>query len=224
MWFMKRMHAFKAAIDAGKEDEISVGTFNYPILMAADILLYDPDLVPVGKDQKQHVEYARDIAQKFNHQFGETFKLPAPYIQETVATVPGIDGRKMSKSYNNYIGLFDDADTIRKKVARITTAAIPVEAPKDPDTCHIFALTKLFLDEPQQQALRARYLAGGVSYKDLKVELSDLIIAFTQPLIERYHSYSDEQIIALLASGAEQVRPLAEQKIKDISAKVGFTL
>ncbi len=224
MWFMKRMHAFKAAIDAGKEDEISVGTFNYPILMAADILLYDPDLVPVGKDQKQHVEYARDIAQKFNHQFWETFKLPAPYIQETVATVPGIDGRKMSKSYNNYIGLFDDADTIRKKVARITTAAIPVEAPKDPDTCHIFALTKLFLDEPQQQALRARYLAGGVSYKDLKAELSDLIIAFTLPLIERYHSYSDEQIIALLSSGAEQVRPLAEQKIKDISTKVGFML
>ncbi len=224
MWFMKRMHAFKAAIDAGKEDEISVGTFNYPILMAADILLYDPDLVPVGKDQKQHVEYARDIAQKFNHQFGETFKLPAPYIQETVATVPGIDGRKMSKSYNNYIGLFDDAETIRKKVARITTAAIPVEAPKDPDTCHIFALTKLFLDESQEQVLRSRYLAGGVSYKDLKAELSDLIIAFTQPLIDRYHSFSDAHVISLLADGAEQVRPFAEQKIKDISAKVGFML
>jgi tryptophanyl-tRNA synthetase len=224
MGFMKRMHAFKAAIDAGKEDDISVGTFNYPILMAADILLYDPDLVPVWKDQKQHVEYARDIAQKFNHQFGETFKLPAPYIQETVATVPGIDGRKMSKSYNNYIGLFDDPEIIRKKVARVTTAAIPVESPKDPDTCHVFALYKLFLDPAGEQALRARYLAGGVSYKDLKAELSDLIIAFTQPLIDRYHAYTDEHIIAILAVGAEKVRPLAEQKIREVSSKVGFTL
>lgn len=157
--FMKRMHVYKAAQDLGKEDDLSVGTFNYPVLMAADILLYDPHLVPVGKDQKQHVEYARDIAAKFNHLFGETFILPEPYIQETVATVPGIDGRKMSKSYNNYIGLFDDAEIVRKKVARIPTDAIPVADPKNPDTCNIFALYKLFLSEDEQTLLRNRYLA-----------------------------------------------------------------
>lgn len=166
--------------------------------MAADILLYDPDLVPVGKDQKQHVEYARDIAQKFNHMFGETFSLPDAYIQESVATVPGIDGRKMSKSYNNYIGLFDDPETIRKKVSRIPTAAIPVEDPKDPDTCNVFAVFKLFLHEKEEQSLRNRYLAGGVSYKDLKAELSEKIIAFTQPIISRYESIDDAFVVNLL--------------------------
>lgn len=220
--FMKRMHAFKAAVDTGKEDDISVGTFNYPILMAADILLYDPHYVPVGKDQKQHVEYARDIAQKFNHQFGETFRLPEPLIAEAVATVPGIDGRKMSKSYNNYIGLLEDAESVRKKVARIPTAAIPVEAPKDPDTCHIFAIYKLFLDEAGQTDLRNRYLAGGVSYKDLKAELSAVISEFLTPIQERYTAYTDEAIIAILRRGAEQVNALATAKIQDVYSKVGF--
>ena len=192
--------------------------------MAADILLYDPDLVPVGKDQKQHVEYARDIAQKFNHQFGETFKLPEPFIEESVATVPGIDGRKMSKSYNNYIGLFDDAELIRKKVARVPTAAIPIADPKDPETCHVFALYKLFLDTEEEQSLRDRYLAGGVSYKDLKAELSDRIIAFLDPIKARYNDYSDEHIISLLQQGAEVVRPYAEAKMDDVYKKLGFRL
>lgn len=224
MWFMKRMHAYKAAVDQWKEDDISVWTFNYPILMAADILLYDPELVPVGKDQKQHVEYARDIAGKFNHMFGETFLLPEPYIQETVATVPGTDGRKMSKSYNNYIWLFDDAETVRKKVARIPTDAIPVADPKNPDTCHIFALYSLFLNQDEEQQLRKRYLAWWVSYKDLKAELSDIIIAFNQPIIERYQTISDQDVVNLLQQWADAVRPLAEQKIRDVYTKVWFTL
>lgn len=222
--FMKRMHAYKAAVDTGRDDEISVGTFNYPILMAADILLYDPDLVPVGKDQKQHVEYARDIAQKFNHQFGATFRLPEPFIEEAVAVVPGIDGRKMSKSYNNYIGLFDDSETIRKKVARIPTAAIPIADPKDPETCHVFAMYKLFLDVSEEQVLRDRYLAGGVSYKDLKAELSDRIITFLEPIKTRYDDYSDETIIALLKQWAAAVRPVAEAKVNDVYKKLGFIL
>lgn len=224
IWFMKRMHAYKAALDLGKEDDLSVWTFNYPVLMAADILLYDPAYVPVGKDQKQHVEYARDIAQKFNHLFGETFILPEPYIQESVATVPWLDGRKMSKSYNNYIWLFDDAETVRKKVARIPTAAIPVADPKDPETCNIFAIYKLFLSEEQQVTLRDRYLAWGVSYKDLKSELSDSIISFTQPIIDRYNHIDDAFVIDLLYSWAQYVRPLAQQKVQDIYKKVGFTL
>jgi len=117
----ERMHGYKDAINKGKAGEISVGVFTYPILMAADILLYDIDVVPVGKDQKQHVEYARDIAEKFNKLFGETFKMPEPKIDSNVATVPGIDGRKMSKSYNNYIGLMDDEKTVLKKVKLIST-------------------------------------------------------------------------------------------------------
>jgi tryptophanyl-tRNA synthetase len=224
IWFMKRMHAYKAALDLWKEDDLSMGTFNYPVLMAADILLYDPTYVPVGKDQKQHVEYARDIAQKFNHLFGETFLLPEPYIQESVATVPGLDGRKMSKSYNNYIGLFDDAETVRKKVARIPTSAIPVADPKDPETCNIFAIYKLFLMNEEQETLRARYLAWGVSYKDLKTELSEQIIAFTQPIIDRYAQIDDQSVIDLLVKWAEYVRPIAQQKIQDVYQKVGFNL
>ena len=222
--FMKRMHAYKAAVDLGKDEEISVGTFNYPILMAADILMYDPHYVPVGKDQKQHVEYARDIAQKFNHMFGETFRLPEPFINEAVATVPGIDGRKMSKSYNNYIGLFDDPELIRKKVARIPTAAIPIEAPKDPDVCNVFALYKLFLDEQQEQKLRQRYLAGGLSYKDLKAELSEQIISFVAPLQECYAALDDAYVLEILKKGAEAVRPIAEQKVQEVYEKVGFKL
>lgn len=223
VWFMKRMHVYKAAQDLWKEDDLSMWTFNYPVLMAADILLYDPDLVPVGKDQKQHVEYARDIAQKFNHLFGETFILPEPYIQASVATVPGIDGRKMSKSYNNYLGLFDDAETIRKKVARIPTAAIPVADPKDPDTCHVFSLYKLFLDETEQVALRERYTAWWLSYKELKQELADRIIAFTAPIIDRYSALEDSTIHTLLDQGKTYVQGLAKAKIQDVYQKVWFT-
>jgi tryptophanyl-tRNA synthetase len=224
LWFMKRMHAYKAAVDTGKEDDITMGTFNYPVLMASDILLYDPHIVPVGKDQKQHVEYARDVAQKFNHQFGDTFILPEPYIQESVATVPWIDGRKMSKSYNNYIGLFDDPETIRKKVARIPTDAIPVADPKDPETCNIFAIYKLFLDEIEQKKLADRYRAGGLSYKDLKAELSDRIISFTTPIIERYAAIDDQMVQDLLIEGAKHVAPRATAKIHDVYAKVGFSM
>lgn len=222
--FMKRMHAYKAAFDDGRSDEISMGTFNYPILMAADILLYDAQYVPVGKDQKQHVEYARDIAQKFNHSYGETFVLPEPLIREEVATVPGIDGRKMSKSYNNFIGLFDDAETVRKKVARIPTDALPVEAPKDPTTCNVFAIYKLFLDATQETALRERYLAGGLSYKDLKWELAEQISTYLAPLQERYHAISDEEVRQVLAAWQEVAGAYAAGKIAQVYEKVGFIL
>jgi tryptophanyl-tRNA synthetase len=127
--------------------------------MAADILLYDTDIVPVGQDQKQHVEYARDIAQKFNKIYGETFVVPAPYIKESVSVVPGIDGRKMSKSYNNYIGLLDDEKTILKKIKQIPTDAKTIEEPKDPDTCNVYKICKLFLNAEEDQALRAKYQA-----------------------------------------------------------------
>lgn len=127
--------------------------------MAADIILYDVNLVPVGKDQKQHVEFARDIAQKFNKQFGDTFVVPQPYIQEDVATIPGIDGRKMSKSYNNYIGLLDDEKTLMKKVKQISTDTKTVEEVKNPDECNVYKILKLFLNEQENSDLRNKYLA-----------------------------------------------------------------
>ncbi len=224
MWFMKRMHVYKASVDQWVQDDISVGTFNYPILMAADIILYDADLVPVGKDQKQHVEYARDIAGKFNHMFGETFVLPEPLIGEDVATIPGIDGRKMSKSYNNYIGLFDDEKTVLKKVKRIPTSATPIEDPKDPDICHVYSIFKLFLDAEEDVTLRKRYTAGGLGYGQVKQELAARITAFLQPLQEKYASITDADVQAILAAGAASVWPIAEEKIADIYKKVWFSL
>ena len=128
--------------------------------MAADILLYDADMVPVGQDQKQHLEYARDMAQKFNRAYGETFKIPSPYINKDVAVVPGIDGRKMSKSYNNYIGLLDDEKTISKKIKQISTSTQTVEESKNPDECNVYKMCKLFLTPEEDESLRKRYLAG----------------------------------------------------------------
>lgn len=224
MWFMKRMHAYKAAVDQGKGDEISVWTFNYPILMASDIILYSPDLVPVGKDQKQHVEYARDIAGKFNHMFGETFKLPEPMIKASVATVPWTDGRKMSKSYNNYIGLFDDAKVVKKKVMRIPTAAVSIESPKNPDECNVYKIYKLFLNSDENKILRERYEAGGLWFGDIKKELVEKIVNFLAPIQQRYQEITDEQVLEILKKGAKQVARIAEEKIREVYEKVGFRL
>ena len=218
------MHAYKAAVDQGKGDKISLGSFNYPILMAADIILYDANFVPVGKDQKQHVEYARDIAGKFNHLFGETFVLPEPMIGAEVATVPGTDGRKMSKSYNNYIGLFDDEKTVLKKVKRIPTSAVPIEAPKDPDECNVYAIYKLFLDTDQDVILRKRYTDGGLSFGTVKEELATMITNFLTPLQQKHEEITDEQVQEILHTGAAAVAPIAEKKIADVYGKVGFML
>jgi tryptophanyl-tRNA synthetase len=222
MWFMWRMHAYKAHVDQGKEDALNVWTFTYPILMAADILLYGIDYVPVGKDQKQHVEYARDIAQKFNHQFGDVFHLPEPYIVPEVATVPWLDGRKMSKSYNNYIGLFDSPEIIRKKVSQIPTDALPIEAPKNPHTCNVFALYALFLSSQEKAALNARYLAWWVSYKDIKSELTERIIAYLRPIHERYAALDDAEIIALLEDHTQRASLLATKTLHRVYEAVGF--
>jgi tryptophanyl-tRNA synthetase len=192
--------------------------------MAADILLYDTDLVPTGKDQKQHVEYARDMAQKFNRMYGETFKVPDTYIKNEVAIVPGIDGRKMSKSYNNYIGLLDDEKTVSKKVKQIPTSAQTVEEPKNPDECNVYKISKLFLTSEENEALRKRYLAGGLSFKDAKDYLYDKIIAFLKPIQEKYVKISDKEILDLLDKNAKAVNVLAENKIQDVYEKIGFAL
>ncbi len=158
------MHAYKAAIDAKKASDLGVGTFTYPILMAADILLYDATHVPTGQDQKQHVEYTRDIGKKFNNMFGETFTLPEPIISTDVAVVPGIDGRKMSKSYNNYIGMLDAGKPLLKKIKKIPTSMQSIEEAKDPDSCQVYALTRLLLTEDENLALRKKYTDGGLAF------------------------------------------------------------
>jgi tryptophanyl-tRNA synthetase len=188
--------------------------------MAADIILYDATLVPTGQDQKQHVEFARDIAQKFNASYGETFVLPDSYIQKEVSVVPGIDGRKMSKSYKNFIGMLDDEKTIGKKVKQIATDATPIEDPKDPDICNVFNIMKLLLTSEEESYRRKRYTDGGLSYKDVKDALFEKIIAFIMPIQEKYNNIYDAEIIAMLSKNADRANAIASKKITDIYKKV----
>ena len=224
MGTMERMHSYKEALDKGKKWEIGVGTFCYPILMAADILLYDADIVPTGKDQKQHVEYARDMAQKFNREYGDVFKIPEPYIRSEVAIVPGIDGRKMSKSYNNYIGLLDDEKTVLKKIKQIPTSAQTVEEPKDPDTCNVYNICKLFLTAEENATLRTKYQAGGLSFKEAKEYLYEKVITFLAPIQAKYVQISDEEIQTLLAKNALVVNEIAKKKIEEVYKTIGFSI
>lgn len=221
---MERMHAYKDAVAKGKGKEFGVGTFNYPILMAGDIVLYDADIVPVGQDQKQHLEFCRDIAQRFNDHFGETLKLPDPYIDEHVAVVPWIDGRKMSKSYNNFLWLLDDEKTLRKKIKQITTASLPVEATKNPDECTVYQLSKLFTTVDEDQALRDRYLAGGMGYGEAKEYLTEKVLSFTWEIQVIYNSLTDEEVKEIIDRGTAKALALATAKIEEINQKVGFVL
>ena len=224
MWTMERMHSYKEALAKWNAGTISVWTFNYPILMAADILIYDADYVPIGKDQKQHVEYARDFAEKFNREFWETFKVPEPLIDERVATVIWNDWRKMSKSYNNYIGLLYDEKEILKRVKQIPTSTQTVEEPKNPDECNVYNLCKLFLTPEEDQALRARYLKWWLSFKEAKDYLFEKIRDTLAPIQKAYAEISDEEIIKVLKKWKEAVAPIAEKKVQDVYEKVGFIL
>ncbi len=160
---MLRAHTFKDA--ENKKDDLNMGTFNYPILMAADILGYDIDVVPVGKDQLQHLEMARDIARYVNHHYKKEILVePKPIIDDAVATILGTDGRKMSKSYNNTISMFESSADLKKKIATIPTDSLPLEAPKNPDTCNVFTLIKTFGTHDESETIRARYLAGNYGY------------------------------------------------------------
>lgn len=224
MGFMERMHSYKEALDKWKAKEINVGIFCYPILMAADILLYDTDIVPVGKDQKQHVEFARDIAMKFNAKFGETFKIPEPHTQAEVWLIMGVDGRKMSKSYNNYIWLLDDEKTILKRVKQIPTSAQTIEEPKNPDECNVYKICKLFLTPQEDETLRKRYQAWGLSYKDAKEYLYEKILAFVLPIQKKYAEISDQEIIDLVSKNTKKVNELAQKKIEEVYKKIWFSL
>jgi tryptophanyl-tRNA synthetase len=208
MGLLERAHAYKDKIAQGVPTDH--GLFAYPVLMAADILLYRSDLVPVGQDQKQHVEMTRDMAGRFNHTYGsEVFKLPEPYILENVAVVPGIDGRKMSKSYDNTIPLFASAKATRKAVMSIVTDSTPVDAPKDTGTV-LFQLWSLFASESERKELFRRAEAGGAGYGEVKKDLLERMLGFFEPVRERHAELQDRPdfVEDALASGARRARAI----------------
>lgn len=209
MGLLERCHAFKDKV--AKNIPASHGLFSYPVLMAADILLYQSQVVPVGKDQKQHVEVARDIAIRFNNAFGETFVIPEPEINETTAIVPGIDGQKMSKSYDNTIPIFLGEKELRKRVMAIQTDATPVEAPKNPDSCNLYALLKLFAPAEKMQAVHELYVNGGAAYGYLKQDLFELINEYFADARRKKEELlaNPDYLRQILAKGAEKARAKA---------------
>lgn len=222
--YLERATAYKDAHMKAKE--INVGLFDYPILMAADILIQDADVVPVGSDQKQHVEYARDTAMKFNNTFGETFKLPEALILKDVAIVPGIDGRKMSKSYGNTIPLFGTDVEIRKAVMGIVTDSKAPADKKNPDECNIFAIHKLFLKGEELENLRKRYIDGGLGYKESKDVLCEEIISFIKPMREKreYYEKNIDEVKKILKEGGEKAKSNIKDKMQIIRNNVGVNL
>jgi tryptophanyl-tRNA synthetase len=226
---LNRAHAYKAAVDENREasrdaDEgINAGLFNYPVLMSADILLFGSDVVPVGQDQKQHVEIARDLAQAVNHQMGKVFQVPEPLIREEVKTIPGLDGRKMSKSYDNVIPLIAPAPEIRKAVMRIVTDSKAPEEPKDPEACHVFAIFRHFAAPARVEERRKQYLAGGVSYAEMKEELFDILEKEFGPARRKYEALLKDvpALDAVLGKGAERARALGLPRMEKLRKKVG---
>lgn len=204
--------------------DVNTGLFTYPMLMAADILLYDAEIVPVGKDQLQHLEITRDVASRFNHQMGETFVVPKAKIQEHTQHIPGTDGQKMSKSKNNTINIFLPEKKLRKQIMGIQTDSTALEDPKDPDTCTVFTLYSLLAPASSIQELRARYQAGGMGYGHAKQLLFDLILDRFSEEREKYdyfHQHPEEVYIAL-AKGAEKARKVAQEVLLRVRDKVGY--
>lgn len=222
MGLMERCHSYKDKVAKGIN--ASHGLFSYPVLMAADILLYQADQVPVGKDQKQHLEVARDIAQKFNNTFGETFVVPEPAISNSTATVPGLDGQKMSKSYGNTIPIFLGGKKLKKKVMAIATDATPVEDPKDPDKCNLYAMFKLFASSERLQEVRDLYVNGGAAYGYIKLELLDLISDYFADARQKKAEYlaDPEMLRVILRKGADQAREKAAVTLDLVRERVGL--
>lgn len=219
--FLMQGHSYKDKVAKGLE--ANAGLFTYPMLMAADILLYDTDVVPVGEDQRQHIEYAREAANKFNMAFGETFKEPKEHIMSTAATLPGVDGKKMSKSYGNTIPLFGSDKEIRSSVMSIVTDSTAVGAPLNPETDVTFALHGQF-SQAELVDLRTRYLDGSIGYKESKEILADNIIELIKPMREKRDSLGDDEVKKIIKEGGEKARAIASVKIADVRKKVGVTL
>lgn len=215
-------HSFKDKAD--RLDDVNAGLFTYPMLMAADILLYDAEFVPVGKDQLQHLEITRDVASRFNHQMGETFVLPEGKTSEDTMLIPGTDGQKMSKSRNNFINIFLDDKALLKQIKSIETDSTPLEEPKNPDTCNVFALYKLIGNTDQVADLRAKYVAGNYGYGHAKQALYDLIAETYKVEREKYNYYINnlEEVDRLLFEGAAKAGKVADGVLKRVREKLGF--
>lgn len=227
---LNRAHAYKAAVDKNMENGndhdagVDCGLYYYPILMAADILAFSCHVVPVGQDQKQHVEITRDIAQTFNQTFGKVLTLPEPLIQEEVKTIPGIDGRKMSKSYKNEIPLFVPAKQLKKRINQIVTDSREVAEAKDPENCNLFSIYSHFASSEQIENMRKRYLAGGLGYGVVKAELFDLIDALVSDGRSRYEQLMANrgQIDTILAEGARKARAIAGPLLTNVRRAIGM--
>jgi tryptophanyl-tRNA synthetase len=217
-----RSHSYKDKIAQGISP--NHGLLSYPVLMAADILLYQSQKVPVGQDQQQHLEIARDIAIKFNHMFGETFIIPEAEINPNVPTVLGIDGRKMSKSYDNTIEIFAEEEVLRRKIGSIVTDSSPVAAPKDPDKCNLFAIVSLFLTEGEKAELADHYRRGGVKYSDVKEKLFGLMWDFFAEARSKREGLqrNPDQVREILRTGAERARSKALPTLEMVKKKVGL--
>jgi len=204
--------------------DVNAGLFIYPVLMAADIILYDADLVPVGKDQLQHLEMARDIASAFNNIYGDTFILPKPLIDERVMIIPGTDGQKMSKSYNNYINIFLPEKELKKVVMSIVTDSTPLEQPKNPDTCNAFKLYRLLANENDTKQMRDNYLKGGFGYGHAKTALFELIMDKFKKERAEYDRYMSDknELEKKLLQGAEKARKVAQPVLKRVREKLGY--
>ncbi len=228
---MNRAHAYKAKVDENtskNEDpdaNINMGLFTYPILMAADILLFDSDVVPIGKDQQQHLEMTADIAESINNNYKkELFTIPAAKIGSDTQYIVGIDGRKMSSSYDNTIELFLPEKKLRKKIMKIVTNAQSVEEKKDPESCNIFKLYKLFSSEKQQKEIADKYRAGGMAYSYAKQELFEVMNEFLKPIREKYEYFMNNknEIEDILKAGSNKARDLAKKKLKFLRKEIGI--
>jgi tryptophanyl-tRNA synthetase len=222
MGLLERATSYKDKIARGMA--ASAGLFTYPVLMAADILIYDSDVVPVGKDQKQHIEITRDLAGKMNEAFGEIFKLPEPRIQSAAAIVPGIDGQKMSKSYGNTIDVFGEEKETRKRVMSIVTDSTPVESPKEPDSSTIFQLYSLFAPKEEITAMREAFQRGGTGFGDFKKQLFAKLWDFFEPMRKRRTEILAEPgyIDAVLERGAQRANEEADKVMARVRAAVGL--
>jgi tryptophanyl-tRNA synthetase len=224
MGLLERAHAYKAAKDRGDAGKICHGVFAYPVLMASDILIYDSNVVPVGKDQIQHVEITRDIAQRFNHVFGETFVLPSAVVRKDVEVIPGTDGQKMSKSYGNTIEALLPSKKLRKKVMQVVTDSTPLEEPKDPDTCNVFALFCHFSTPEEQVELATRYREGNFGYGHAKQALFEKMDRHLEPFRERYETLIGDRdtLEDILQAGAARARIVAQEVLDRARTRCGL--
>jgi tryptophanyl-tRNA synthetase len=219
---LSNAHSFKDKSD--RLSDVNAGLFTYPVLMASDILLYDANFVPVGKDQKQHLEMTRDMATSFNHQFGDTFVVPEAIIDDKVMTIPGIDGQKMSKSYGNIIDIFLPEKKLRKNVMQIITDSTPMEEPKDPDTCHVFSIYKLLGSQDQVSQMRKNYEGGNYGYGHAKQELFELILDKFKVQREKFDHYINNlhELEEELQKGEKKATEIAAKTLLRVKKKLGF--